>query len=259
MASVKLSTAPKTECHICGKENSAPECRECQELRAELGIAKRAAAEGAVPPPRECGDRMLDYAPARRPLEPVKSIEMRRTEKGNIREVNAGFRTWRAARERDVFDDMVAAIKKAMRDDDDVWLTDMMISAGRNYRDLFTAVQSAGIKVSADLSSAQGGGDTDFMDRYIRDVRRLRMFQAALVASPVLEVKRKPRRVPVSNGVLAKADRQIITVRALVDQVCIAEKPLTRVLEEHGWIANGKNRKTLGLALAAALERMQGI
>ena len=209
--------------------------------------------------PSDCSAEIIT-APARGPLAPFREGYWHEKDgQGEWR--NIPYRSGCPGQARDIFDFMT---DQATRRGGDAPFTAAQVGAGRDYRALHERVQSAGVKSSKafDVQTA-GRGRVDFMDAYIRDTERLAMFHDAIGSVIAKDVKRvssdRARRVIITDDILAQSDNRIITVRALVDDVCIKERALSDVLGAHGWSVTGKNRKALRGALCAALGRMQGI
>jgi hypothetical protein len=183
-------------------------------------------------------------------------------EDGKFQEIEKRYRAGGPGRERDVFDVMA---EQAARRGGKLWLDQRMIEIARDYRDLFERVESAGFVASFKPDAPFGGqGRGDFMDAYLRDKARLDRFHRAIGDGVAKKAKGKVQtssggRVRVSSYDLARIGRKPITVRGLVDNVCIAQQPLSACLEGYGWSASTKNRETLQAALCAALARMDGI
>jgi len=138
------------------------------------------------------------------------------------------------------------------------------VGAARDYRALHERVQTAGVKCSKVFDVQMGGqGDFDFMTAYMRDTERLARLQDAIGSVIAKSMKRvRPdtaQRVVISDDTFLPADKRIITVRALVDGVCVKERSLSDILKRYGWSVTGKNRKVLQVELCAALDRMQKI
>lgn len=173
-------------------------------------------------------------------------------------------KTYRAgcgAIQEDVFDRMADQSKRAGFG---TVFTVHQVDAGRAYRDLHQRCASAGIKISSTFSMQAGGqGDVDFMDAYMADTQRLGWFYEAIGDGTAKDTKYKAAATEgkryIGDVELRKIGRRLITVRTLVDSVCIKDQSLSDVLKAHGWRAAGKNRKTLRDALSVALWRMQGI
>jgi hypothetical protein len=166
----------------------------------------------------------------------------------------------RPVRERDIFDKMAEQGGRRSRQRA---FTDQEIGAGRDYRAVHMKVEAMGVKCSSLWQQPRRSGKTDVIDAFIQNRRRLDMFHEAIGHGVAKRVKNK---VPVREGkviigkvTLRSIGRKLITVRTLVDSVCLYEEDIASVLERHGWARGGKNQVVLRKALADALYRMQGI
>ena len=231
-------TGRKLAFHLC--------CPACRRQMAELERTSLVAA-GLVPV--GCSSAIVD-ALARGPVVEYREGYWKEVD-GKPAWVALPYRSGCAARVRDVFDVMA---DQAARRGGNVPFTAAQVGAGRDYRALHERVASAGVKCSrafhVELAGAGGG---DFMDAWLADVERLRRFERAIGDGMALSVRR------AAAHAMDRGQRKSISDRALVDAVCIAEQPLSRVLKTHGWAAKGKNRQYLRLALGAALDRMRGV
>ncbi len=231
----------------------------CPDCRKEIAKAQRALVEAAGMPPKECSSE-VPSAPARGALAEFREGYWHE-KNGDAQWRDLPYRSGCAGRTRDIFDLMT---DQATRRRGAAPFTVAQVGAARDYRALHERVQSAGVKCSSAFGvQVRGQGRVDFMDAYIRDTERLAMFHAAIGRVIAKDMRRvssdKAQRVIITDDSLASARKRIITVRALVDDVCIKERSLSDVLKAHGWSVTGKNRKTLRSALCAALGRMQGI
>lgn len=209
--------------------------------------------------PVECSAEIIT-APARGPIAPFREVYWHETAHGNEWR-HVPYRSGCPGRTRDIFDIMT---DQATRRGGVAPFDIGQVFAGREYRALHERVQSAGLKCSSAFDDkVRGKGKVDFMDSYLADAQRLSWFHEAIGGAIAKDMKRvspeKAQRVIITDDILAQADKRIITVRTLVDDVCIKEKALSDVLGAHGWSVTGKNRKALRDALCAALGRMQGI
>ena len=90
------------------------------------------------------------------------------------------------------------------------------------------------------------------MSAYVTEGKRLTKLHGQIGAGVALMVRR------IRPSARGKASAGIITDRQLVDAVCLGQQRLNTVLKRSGWTPDGHHRKALLLALAAALDRMQG-
>lgn len=236
------------------RDRPADEFRYAEDERQRVDQVKSSAAN-----PEGVSDRIL-AAPARGPVLPFRDTRILPDGDG-FKVVDAPYRSGCPGRTRDAFDAMT---DQATRRGGNAPFTVAQVGAARDYRALDERVQSAGVKCSKVFDVQTGGqGRIDFMDAYIRDTERLVMFHDAIGSVIAKDMKRvspsKAQRVIVTDDMLAQVKKRIITVRTLVDDVCIKDRTLSDVLKAHGWSVTGKNRKALRDALCAALGRMQGI
>ena len=224
---------------------------------------KRAETDAAtidrstVPP--ECSSEII-AAPARGPLLPYREGYWHEKD-GQSEWRHMPYRSGCPGQIRDIFDTMA---EQAMRRGGSSPFTAGQVGAARDYRALHERVQTAGVKCSKVFDVQMGGqGDFDFMTAYMRDTERLARLQDAIGSVIAKSMKRvRPdtaQRVVISDDTFLPADKSIITVRALVDGVCVKERSLSDILKRYGWSVTGKNRKVLQVALCAALDRMQKI
>ncbi len=154
----------------------------------------------------------------------------------------------RPARVGDAFDTMLdQAARRAGKDALPPFSFDQ-IEAGRAYAKLAERVAAAGVQCSSIEAQARGSGGGSWIDAVLHDSRRLDVMRSKVGADLVLE----PR------GAAAHRDRgrRAITVRDLVDAVCLEGRTLSGVLARFGWGRNTRNVKALRDALCAALDRL---
>ncbi|MCJ8139368.1 hypothetical protein [Falsirhodobacter halotolerans] len=125
------------------------------------------------------------------------------------------------------------------------------VQMGQRYATLTERHAAGGMKCMAIGPTTGGGKGGEFMDVFLAEGRELDMIHRRIGAGQAMAV----RRVRPS----ARGTRLGITDRRLVDMVCLGGMDVTAVLERHGWATFSKPREALRAALAAALERMQGI
>lgn len=163
---------------------------------------------------------------------------------------------------RDIFDEMNEQAMRRRKGR--LIFTAAQADAGRRYRDLVERCATAGLKISSTFSDHAGGsGKVDFIDAYMADLQRLAWFHRAIGDATAKDVRRKqPARagkVVISDIDLIETGRRIITVRQLVDDVCLRERSLSEVLSAHGWAWGENNAKHLRSALCQALDRMRNL
>lgn len=210
-------------------------------------------ASGARPP--DCGDSIVDVAPARGPVRRFMPMEVARTENGNYRARKAGeFQrdgTQAHAIQRvDAFDKMEAqaARRRKNRDDTTPLFTRAQVAAGRTYSALFERHAAAGAKCSSLETMGGGSGGGSFIDAVLADGRRLDEMRHRIGAGHAVE----PKRVAPHGD-----RRRAIRVIDLVHLVCVAGLTLSEVLERYGWAGNLRNRTELRKPLCAALDRIR--
>ena len=255
---MKLKRVEKTCCvDDAGVKLAAHRC--CPDCRKKRAKEDRAQLLALASVPDACSAEIAP-APARGQIVPFREGYWH--EKGGRAEWRSvPYRSGCPGQVRDIFDIMT---DQAMRSGGVAPFTAAQVGAGRDYRALHERVQSAGVKCSRAFDVQAGGrGDVDFLKAYMDDARRLAVFRDAIGSVIAKDMKRvrpdKAQRVIITDDILAQVAKRIITVRTLVDDVCIKERALSDVLRAHGWVKTGKNVKTLRDALCAALGRMQGI
>lgn len=223
-----------------------------EKARIDAVLASAALPDGC--------SREIPVAPGRGAVDEFREGYWRDKEgKSEWRDVP--YRAGCPGRARDIFDVMT---DQATRRGGPSPFTAGQVGAARDYRALHERVHSSGVKCSSAFDLRTGsGGRIDFMDAYMADTRLLAGFHSAIGGGLAKDIKRNVPatvgKVVIGDVQLRRVGRTIITVRCLVDEVCIKERALSAVLEAHGWRATGKNRTTLRSALCAALGRMQGI
>lgn len=232
----------------------------CKRCRERMAVQERAGLLAGSTAPERCSAEILPAPPRGRVAE---FRETRILPQGDdFRVVEAPYKAGYAGRCRDVFDVMTDYLTRRGGEPP---FTLAQVDAGRAYRALHERVASAGVKCSGAFQVERSGrsGKVDFMDAYIRDVERLDDLRNAIGAGVAKETRERREatagKVRIGDVELRRIGRKLITVRALVDAVCLSERSLSAVLEAHGWRATGKNRKALLASLRAALERMRGI
>ena len=122
------------------------------------------------------------------------------------------------------------------------------IQIAQHYQFLCERHEAAGIKcasVEARVSGGGGSGRGDFILAYIKEGDEITKLRHGIGKGVALEVQRGRGRRPITD-------------RALVDAVCLHGMDLTGVLKVHGWAKDQSARDALRMALARALDRMQG-
>jgi hypothetical protein len=217
-----------------------------------LTSAERCAlvlAAGAVP---EGISEAIPVAPARGALEPFVELEIVRSTDGSERVQRANYLDRGAGRVADAFTRMERRRPARERREVGPLFTPGQVAMGRAYAALAERCAASGVKgVSLEvMASRSGGGSGGFMDAVIADHERLRAMERRIGDGVALAVRR------VRPGV--RGARSGIRCRRLVDMVCLGGASLSEVLAAHGWAVKGETREAARLALAAALDRMQG-
>ncbi|WP_299686708.1 hypothetical protein [uncultured Tateyamaria sp.] len=205
----------------------------------------------------------IHVAPARATLKPYTELQRIAVGTEDFEITPVRYVSGSPAQERDVFDRMTEQAHRRSGDQGGPF-TRAMVSAGRSYREITEEVHGFGVKGSSAFDGALGGcGKVDAMDAYIAKAERLRWFHEAIGDGVAKSNKRKAPiyegQTSVGSYHLRDIGRKLITVRVLVDAVCLHGQALGPVLGAHGWSRSAKNTKTLQSALCAALWRMQGI
>jgi len=216
---------------------------EAERQRCEA-MLKRAA------PPEACGDA-IPAAPARGPMTTWSPREVQRTQAGNWREVRAGYAGRSGARRADAFDRMTADARRAQAKARSGFVAPFsvgQVEAGRAYAALVERVEASGVKLSSVEGIGGGGGGGQREVAMLDDIRRLKRVRGRIGNGFAKEAVRK-------GG--ARGPRSI-TVRMLVDMVCLHDRSLSEVLKRHGWASKGPHREALRVALSAALDRLHG-
>lgn len=251
----------KCDCQRAVKGGDLPYNHMCKMCRAELDAKIRNKL--MRPAPSECGPEIgAQIAPARGPVVAFQPVQMMPDPKSKdgYKAVDAGYRGRSAARSRDVFDKMT---EQGQRRGGAVPFTAHQVSIAREYRDLTEWVASSGIKGSAvfDDKPRGRGLSSDFMDRYMMTSDRLGRFHQAIgegVAKQDRPAAHPARvgKVVIGEVKLKRVGRGLITVRALVDYVCLSDLTFSAVLDRFGWNRSGANIKTLRGSMCEALDRM---
>ncbi|AMJ49679.1 hypothetical protein APX01_19235 [Cereibacter sphaeroides] len=128
------------------------------------------------------------------------------------------------------------------------------IAMARHYRGLVERHSAGGVRCSSAeallAGGVSGGGDRDWMDGYLREGEELARLRARIGTGSAMVV----RRIRPS----ARGSKASIADRTLVDMVALSGKTLSEVLAAHGWAKCTEHLGALRLALATALDRMQG-
>lgn len=213
----------------------------------ELSESDRIAGlKARAVPPERCGPAIA-AAPARGPMCAFAPMEMRRGADGYVL-AHAGYRGRDAARAADAFDRMG---QQAGRRGGAVPFTKAQIGAGRTYAALVerhSAVGVKGISVETMLAGRGGGGGEGFMDAVLAEGQMIGGLQSAIGEGWALEITRASRRKRVP-----------LTVRELVDRVCLKDQTISEVLAACGWGVYGETVIWARDALTSALDRMADV
>lgn len=200
----------------------------------------RIRAEGV--PPASCGPDM-PVAPARGRMIAFSPRAFVLTAKGYDM-AHVGYRGRDAARARDVWDEMADQAKRAGGFDP---FTARQKDAGRAYAALVERHQSVGLRGrSVETMQGRGGLATGgISEAVLKEGDTITAMQASIGDGWALEVRRqtKRRRAPLS-------------VRELVDRVCLGGQTIGAVLQACGWSVKGETRDRAQDVLARALDRM---
>lgn len=193
--------------------------------------------------PESCGPD-VPVAPARGRVVPVAPVVMRLTNDGWQPE-HGGWRGRDASRAADVFDEMARQARRAGGEDP---FTARQVAAGRLYAAMVERHSAVGLKgrsIETMLSGRSGRGGDGIMDAILDEGERIASMRAAIGDGWALAVVRQSKR-----------QRTPLTVRELVDRVCLRGQTISEVLEACGWSVYGEAREWARTALADALERI---
>ncbi|MFC3059501.1 hypothetical protein [Paenirhodobacter populi] len=199
-------------------------------------------------PPERCGSDMI-AAPARGPMVAFSPLLVTPKDKDwDVRHV--GFKGRDAARMADAFDLMDRQARRKGGDEYRPPFSDRQMGMGRRYAALVEKHNAAGVRgisIETMLAGRAGGSATgsSYMDALIQEGRCIQALRAAIGDDVALVPKRAG-----SSG------RSGITVRVLVDLVCIEGLTISQVLRRFGWVPDKVTRPALQSQLGAALDRM---
>lgn len=217
------------------------------EERARLAEVR---AAGAVP--ESCGPE-IPAAPARGPgvaFQPRRSVMTPSGPRGR----RDGWQGRDALRVSDAFDRMHDQAKRAhARKGKDAApfvppFTPGQEQVGRSYAALSERVAACGVKCSSIERGSDGGAGLTVSEAVQRDLKRLAALHRRIGDGLAKDVVR-----PSQGGA-----RMAIRVRALVDGVCLGDQSVGEVAARFGWGNDARLVERLRVALAAALDRMQG-
>lgn len=217
---------------------------------ADMAEADRIGAVrafGSVPD--ECGADIIP-AIARGPVRAVHLQALYPASGGGFEAKPAGFQGRATLVVADVFDRMQAqAAKKKSR----IALTVGQIEQGRLYARLVERHEAGAVRCSS-LEGRSGGDGTGggFTDARLESARRIDLMRARIGDGMAMDVQRVRKARP------GQLQRVRITARQLVDQVCIGDQEISKVLRRYGWAADGATIRRCCEALGAILDRMAG-
>lgn len=200
--------------------------------------ARCAAILSHAAAPEACGP---DYiaAPA---AGPRKVVRLERMVHGSSERVtDAGWQGRSTVARADVFD---AMLREAERRGAARPLSAGQIEIGRRYRALVERHSAGGVRCASLEAEVRGPGGGAFIDAHIAIGDEIEALRRRVGQGVALRVQRG-------------AGRRSVTFRALVDDVCLADRTLNGVLRRHGWAPDGTHRAALRRALAGSLDRMR--
>ena len=205
--------------------------------------------------PDDCGEAIVDIAPARGPVQRFQPTEVAITTAGQVQRRPVGHAGQNALRRADAFDVMQLR-SRARKKDAPPLFTAAQIGAGRDYAALVERCAAAGIRCSSfddlDMGRASGGGtggQGTFIDALIRDRRKLAAMERAIGTEVVLR----------PHGAQAQADRgrRALRISDIIREVCITGLTISQLLHKAGWSRSPSFTKATMAALCAALDRMR--
>lgn len=218
-----------------------------------------AAIKAVSAPPWQCGDAIPLSVARGRVLRFVPS-ELAPDGKGGMKPQPTGYRCRDGARCADVFDVMILQAERAharLGRKAGTFVPPFshgQVVMGREYAALVERCNASGVKCSSLEALRQAGRGGDREAAIFRDFARLRALQRRIGDGLAKTVRRHRPSTSSAGG----DSRRSITVRHLVDQVCLADRTLSEVLTVNGWARNAQIIKGLRDDLCMALDRMQG-
>lgn len=208
-------------------------------------------AAGAVP--EACGDD-IPSAPARGGVRAFDLFVAYPSGKDEAVVKPAGFMGRKTMARADAFDRML--VQGAKRSAAGPVLTPSQVGMGRMYGAMVQDHVAGAVRcISIEAMKAGGAKGTaeGFTDHRLDLSRRIDRLRGAVGGGCAMAVRRIR---PSARG--GSGDRRNISDMALVDLVCVEDADLSDVLRRHGWSVKGDTVRAVGIALAAALERMIG-
>ncbi len=232
--------------HAASAAIAADHLRQVRE-RLEAETARLQAMKTAATAPEVCGPA-LTIAPARGAVRVFTPVG--HTPKGADKweATPSGFAGRAVTATMDVFDKMLALADRQGRP---APLTHGQISAGRHYCDLVHRHDASGLSLSGFDATTRGGSDRGVSEAQLTDAREIAALRRRIGTGTAMAVRRIR---PSARGEAAR----LISDRELVDMVVLGGCALASVLARHGWSKKTDHLGALRVALAAALDRMQG-
>lgn len=227
---------------------------------AERVAENLAAIKDAAAAPWQCGDA-IPVAVARGRIERFQPSALVDDGKGGTKVELTGYRGRDGARVSDVFDSMVNQARRAHADKGKKAgpfvppFTWGQVQIARDYAALTERCSTSGVKCSSLESlrqSGSGGGDREAA--IFADFARLRALHRRIGGG----LAKKLRRYRPSASSAGAEPRRSITVRRLVDGVCLAGLTPKEILQAEGWAGNASQIRDLRAELCMSLDRMQG-
>ena len=190
----------------------------------------------------------VPLAPARGVVVPVQMEETVMTPNGPrpVKNSEDGFHP---ARAEDAFDRMTIKSRNRKGEPGATLFTVAQVEAGRAYAALSERCASEGLRCTSPEARVSGqGGHVDWIEGVIARSRRLERMRTAIGDGIALS----PRNARAHSD----RGRTVITVRRLVDAVCIEGLTLSAVLAAHGWGRGVASATALRDVLRDALDRM---
>ena len=191
------------------------EAREWARAQAAAEVARIGAVKARGVVPDDCGPEIPE-APARGAYQVVRPQKLYPDGRDGYVAKDAGYLGRAALRHADAFDVMRVAAAKRKKP---APFSETQVAMGRHYRDLVERHATAGIRGSSFTRTRTGGTGQSgaFIDALMQDRQEIDRLHRKIGPGTALEV----RRVRPSD----RGTRSAIPDRALVDMVCIGDKP----------------------------------
>lgn len=219
---------------------------------ADLPEADRVAfvkSFGSVP--LDCGPDIIP-AVARGPVRAVSMDQVYQRGDGELQTMAAGHKGRATLVVADVFDRMQAqASKRKSR----IPLTVGQVEMARTYARAVERHEAGAIRCSSMEAhgGGSGAGSDGFTDARLASARQIDLWRRRIGNGQAMAVQRVRKSDRPS-----KVQRISITARQLIDDVCIADMEIAKVLRRYGWQADGPTIRRCCLALGGILDAMQG-